>query len=313
MHELAIIGAGQLGSRHLQALAALDTSHHIVIVEPSDECVERARSRWNEVASGASPTVTWVREIAELPPQIAVAVVATGADVRRSVVEQLLDRTRVQHLVLEKVLFQRVSDYAAMGERIAGATQTAWVNCPRRMWSFYGALRQQLRGELHMAVAGSQWGLGSNAVHFLDLFAFLGGGDDLALDALRVTKVASRRPGFTELVGSVAGNSPNGSVSIASLATGELPIVVEIASPELRAVVREGEGKAWLASAADGWKWREDPVEIVPQSRLTGRIAGDLIATGRCGLTPLASSVRHHLAFLEPLAKTLGEDRCPIT
>ena len=42
------------------------------------------------------------------------------------------------------------------------------------------------------------------------------------------------------------------------------------------------------------------------------RIA-DLIARGSCGLTPFAASSRHHLAFLQPLATMLGEDRCPVT
>lgn len=313
MNQLAIIGAGQLGSRHLQALAALDRTHHIFVVEPADACVERAKSRWGEVATATSPEVSWLRGIAELPPTLDVVIVATAADVRRAAIEELLARAKVRHLVLEKVLFQSVADYAPMARDIAVATATAWVNCPRRLWHFYTSLRARLAGEVRLSVTGSRWGLGSSALHFLDLFAFLAGGDELAVDALHVTQISSFRAGFIELVGELAGHSAQGSFAIASMATGEVPVLLEIACPQLRAIVREGEAKASVAAPSDGWTWREEVLEMLPQSRLTNRIAADLLATGTCGLTPLAASVRHHLAFLEPLARALGVERCPIT
>jgi predicted dehydrogenase len=313
MHELAIVGAGQLGSRHLQALAALDQASRISVVEPDESSVSRARSRWAEVATAASPEVAWLPRITELPTALDVAIVATAADRRRAAIEALFGQSRVRHLVLEKVLFQQLADYAPTASAIAAATATAWVNCPRRMWPFYQELRARLHGEVRVTVSGSQWGLGSSAVHFLDLFAYLSGADDLAVTALHATTLPSSRPGFTELVGQLAAHGPNGSAAIASLASGNLPIVVEVGSPSLRAIVREGEAKAWLAAADDGWQWRETSFETTPQSRLTHRVVSELLTTGTCALTPLAASVKYHVAFLEPLAALLGGDRCPIT
>jgi hypothetical protein len=313
VHQVAIIGAGQLGSRHLQALASLDRGHHITVVEPVAECVERAQSRWKEVATDASPNVSWAREVEALPDAVDVAVVATAAEGRRALLENLLGKASVKHLVVEKVLFQRIADYAPMAATIAAATTTAWVNCPRRMWTFYQRLRERTTGPLRLTVSGSQWGLGSAAVHFQDLFDFLGGGDSQHIDSLHASMIPSRRSGYSELVGELSGHSERGSFSFASLAEGNVPVCVEVSSPSLRAIVREGEGKAWVAAAADNWSWNEEAVDVIPQSKLTGRIAADLITTGTCGLTPLASSVKHHVSFLQVLAQNLGVDVCPIT
>ncbi|HEX7702342.1 MAG TPA: hypothetical protein VF403_16500, partial [Kofleriaceae bacterium] len=133
------------------------------------------------------------------------------------------------------------------------------------------------------------------------------------VDGLHVAQVASRRPGFIELTGELTGASRHGRFAFSSFGHGELPLIVEVATPELRALVREGEGKVWIATAAGKWAWTEQALEVVPQSKLTNLIVADLIARGSCGLTPLVASTRHHLAFLQPLATMLGEDRCPVT
>lgn len=313
MSDIAVIGTGRLGARHLQALTRLPAEHRLWAVDPSPERTASARTIWTESALPTSPSVTWVSHLSELPSELAVAIVATSADVRRVLVEDLLGRCRVEHLVLEKVLFQSTGDYAPMLETITRATTTAWVNCPRRIWPFYRALRGSLAVPIRLSVTGSKWGIGSNTVHFLDLFAFLGGGDSIVVDGLHVEAVPSSREGFQELTGEVIGRGPGGAFAIASLPDGDLPIVVEVATPRLRALVREGEGKAWIADADSRWVWREEPVEIIFQSKASDGIVSDLLSTGTCQLTPLAQSVQHHLAFLRPLSTLLGEDRCPIT
>jgi predicted dehydrogenase len=313
--EVAIIGAGQLGSRHLQALAQLGGHWTVHVVEPFPASVDRAKGRWAEVAQGSSPTLNWCGKVEELPGALEVAIVATSADTRRAATEALLARATVTHLVLEKVLFQSLDDYAPMQALVEKRTQTAWVNCPRRMWAFYRSLRERLLTEetRRLSVSGSKWGLGSNAIHFLDLFAFLGGGSGLTVEALHVAEAPTVRPGFVELSGSLGAHASCGHAAITSFPAGDAPVLVEVSSPNLRAVVREGEGKAWVASSAGKWAWQEEPVEPLPQSRLSHLFVEELSKTGRCGLTPLVASIDQHLAYLTPLARHFGAARCPIT
>ena len=51
MYQLAVIGAGQLGSRHLQGLAKANLEAEIWVVDVSQESLNIAQSRYNEVKS----------------------------------------------------------------------------------------------------------------------------------------------------------------------------------------------------------------------------------------------------------------------
>ena len=66
-------------------------------------------------------------------------------------------------------------------------------------------------------------------------------------------------------------------------------------------IVRESEGKAWASSEAGGWQWEEREARIPYQSQVTTGVVESLLATGECGLAPLAESSRLHLALLEAL------------
>jgi len=314
---IAIVGAGQLGSRHLQALARLRGDYRVEVVDVVPESLDRAAQRYAEVEAPGSPPVGYSTELCSLPAELDVVVVATTADVRRRVIESLIDHARVKYLVLEKVLFQNRDDYPAVLQMLAQRQVKVWVNCVRRMWTVYQELRYKLDGDrqLLLEVCGSAWGLGSNTVHFLDLFAFLSGSNELELPAgaLSVKLLASKRPGFAELAGHLVGRSPGGYLSLTSFESGTVPLVVQVVSRRLRALVHESEGFVAIAEEASEWRWSEQKFEVPYVSSLTHLVVEQLMARGDCELTPVERSAQHHLAFLAPLTATLNEDRCPIT
>lgn len=326
MVTVAIVGAGQIGSRHLQALAASSAlagdGARLVLVDPSEESLRRAAARYAEVGGRLSLDLS--TSLDALAGVVDVAVVATGADVRRRVTEQLLARCAVKHVIFEKVLFQAPADYPAVAEALARAGTTAWVNCPRRQWPTYRELRAELpplrRVGFH--VSGAGWGLACNAVHFLDLFAFLTGEDGLTISAasLHPGTVPSKRPGFVEVNGTLTGTAADGShLSLTHHAAGSAPLVIAIDAEDLRLVVREGDGVVLTARASDGWRWHEAPFVVRYQSQLTQLVVDDLVTRGTCDLTPFAVSSRLHLALLDALVAHLsppGADpvaSCPIT
>jgi predicted dehydrogenase len=232
------------------------------------------------------------------------------------VVEALFAAADVRHLVLEKVLFQRPDDYDTVAALVAARGASAWVNCPRRLWPHYRALREEARGPVHVSVTGSDWGLACNAVHFIDLAAWLGGDDEwrFATAALDAGTRPSRRAGYLEVTGTLTGTSANGSrVTLTSRPDGNLPALVSVEGASFRHVVREGEGKAWVQDAAAEWRWREAASPALYQSQLSDRVVAELLESGRSSLTPLAASSRHHLAFLSALAQHMGVETCPIT
>src|SRR5688500_5671616 len=113
MSHVLLVGAGALGSRYLQGLAKLDGAS-IRVVEPDPKAVEVARQRFAEVGGdpGALVSLPAIEGRADL------AIVATSSGPRRAIVERLL-QDPPGALLLEKFLFQREEDYAAVGEALA--------------------------------------------------------------------------------------------------------------------------------------------------------------------------------------------------
>lgn len=304
MQRVKIVGAGQLGSRHLQALQAVAAPLEIHVIDPSPESLRVARERFEAVGKGVAHQVRYEGAFVPTGPTD-VAIVATNADTRRKAVEALLAASPVRSLVLEKLLFDRRADFAPVQELLARSGTNAWVNCPMRVMPPYEEIRAELGGApVSYRVTGSQYGLVTNAIHYVDHVAHLTGCAEAAFDVSRLDAkpIASKRRGFLELTGTLAGRFADGShCEVACYAGGTAPVVVEIFNASHRFIVRESEGRAWHAHEASGWKWEEREARIPYQSQITTGVVESLLATGACGLAPLAESVRLHLALLEAL------------
>lgn len=318
---VAVIGTGQLGSRHLQSLARLANPPRALAVEPVEARAAAARAR---LAEAGGLKAEFFASVAALPPGLDVAIVATASDAREKVVAELLETKRPRFLILEKFLFQRPAAYGRIGALLRETGARAWVNCPRRLWPFYRALKPRFKaGEpLDYHVSGSQLGIGSNAIHPLDHLAFLSGDEDfsVATQGLDPGTRASKRPGFVEFTGTLAARGRRGSsLTMRSFDEAGVPPLITLASPSLRAVIREAEGRAWIAEASSGWKWNEESFAVPLQSELTASVVADLLERGDCGLTPYEESSRLHLPLLAALMGHIGGEKgrppeaCPIT
>jgi predicted dehydrogenase len=321
--QLAIIGAGQIGSRHLQGLARLGRAAEVVLVDPNASALATARNHLAELAPPDSLRVRFAQSLEEIPRVVDIAIVATNSDVRRSVIEHLLGRATVGALVLEKVLFQRLDDYDAIAALLEARAVNAWVNCARRMWPIYNELTAELRGasRVDAIVSGARWGIGSNAIHFLDLVAMLAGEDTLGVSELDLDpeSIASKRAGFREFTGTLRGNLARGSVTLSSHLEGGAPPAIHVASDRLHCVVRERERTLVMANATTGWGWIERTIDAPLQSQLTHLLVAAIADTGTCPLTSFATSARIHKSLVAALLRHVNRGRqtpieaCPIT
>lgn len=325
MVKLAVIGAGQLGSRHLQALALIDRPASIEVVDPVPASLENAKNLIGQVdAIGNIIGVRYLNDISELDHELDLAVIATNADVRRVVVEEFLTKKKVRYLILEKVLFQKREDFSLANSLLELKGVRAWVNCPRRMWPFYRELKDKMKGaqRVEYKVSGSLIGIGCNGIHFLDHLAHLTGQSDFSLltDRLDDQIMPSKRPQFKEFTGTLYGLlSGSTPISITSYPSGSAPILVQITSDTLCCIADESKGRAWISEKAGGWTWQDCSFTVPYQSRLTHLAVQQILDTGHCDLTPYKESWRLHLPLIEALSSHLRRhtaediDLCPIT
>lgn len=311
MKKIVIIGAGQLGSRHLQSLNLINQELEITVVDPSLSSLETARSRFEATIKDTKHQISYQQDI-NLGGTIDVIIVASTAQSRRAIVERIFNgKTPVNHLVLEKLLFTQEQDYYDIADLLAKQQTKTWVNCTMRMMPYYQNLGKLFDQQaVQYRVSGSQYGLVTNAIHYLDHLAYITGTSNFELDTRYLDQqiIESKRAGYYEVTGTLIAQFANGSTaSLHCDKAGMAPTQIEIFSNEHRIISREWEQRAWQTSLADDWKWQEVEAGIPFQSSLTAELVNSLLEKDQCALTDYQTSMHIHLQLLNPLKAFLAD------
>lgn len=214
-NKILLIGAGQLGSRHLQGLANYKEELHISIVEPNSNNQAIAVQRFQEVHNHNLHKLIIHNTLNDINNcSFDISIIATNADIRATITKQLLTNNLVENIIFEKVAFQNERQFLEIIELLNSKHIKGWVNCPRRNYEFYKELKNDLLniGRIRMEVEGIDWGLASNSIHFLDLLSFLTG--EVVFYPQQIDLIndyfESTRKGFIDFFGSITGNSKAG-------------------------------------------------------------------------------------------------------
>lgn len=304
MHfEIAIIGAGQIGSRHLQACALLQNAA-IYIVDPDNSSLETARQRFEEIKSASKVEINYCKDILDLPSNIDVCIVATNSVVRRAVIESVISHCKVRYFILEKILFQRIEDYAIISDLFIAHQIKAWVNCPRRIFDVYDHIKNSIDGPISMFVSGNEWGLASNGIHFIDLFQFLCNSSDpytIHCEALNNNVYESKRSGFDEYKGTISIQSGENALQISCFdGDFKLPSVV-IYSQHKNWLIVESSPSYFVDLSDTKSELNRQYFDIPFQSKLTNQLIEQIMQTGSCGLATYEESMSIHIPFISSL------------
>lgn len=306
---VAILGAGQLGTRHMQSLAKDSDEFRIYMVDPAPHMRVLVEARLKEIDVDPA-SVACCASADELPARIDFAIVATNSRPRLSALRALLDGREVGAVVLEKFLFPCVSDYAQAAGELAAAAMPAFVNCPRRLYDGYVAIRSEIGGPVSLEMEGGDWGLASNAIHWLDLLDFLSPVESLEVRTALSAPIAAKRAGYFEFKGVVEASDRRGN---------RLRLV---SHDEARAAVvriHDAAGSTWeiredeRRATHDG---RSYQFPVPYQSELTIGVAREWLATQRCNLVTYVRSAELHLALLDQFLQSTNarpDDECLIT
>lgn len=323
--KVLIVGAGQLGSRHLQSLSDLPKSSVISVVDPSLESLHLARERYDEVIKFESTEdVEYCTAYSELKnTDFDVCVVATGASNRFEIIKSVMQSCSVRHFILEKVLFQSSELVDQASSFFDSSTSSFWVNCPRRVFPVYKNIISLLAGQrnIHMNVSGIDWGLACNSIHFIDLWSAISRelNHQVKLNVPSGACVEGKRPGYKEFYGEVSGFSADSSFSLKCLPEGVVggALLVQVTTDEYEIEVNETTRICTITK--DGSLIRSDEIVMPYQSELTSGLIMNLIESGSCTLTPYHESAVLHkpmlLSFLKFFNQSLSTDitECPIT
>lgn len=316
MKNIAVIGVGALGKRHLQSLLELGNMYHLFGIEAD-------RNTLKELESVFAGKVTFYNAIECLPAELEACVIATGSNVRRAVFEKLIDVADVKNILFEKVLFQRNSDYYWVQKKLQEKEINAYVNCVRREWDSYKWLKNEIKDmkSFVYTVTGGEWGLCCNGIHMIDLMLYLAGEEEYTVDKSSIFPeiIESKRKGFYELYGTLAGKSGKCNFfQISCLKGSESPSLILIGSDICNIVIDEGKQIAYISKQNNGWEWDKKEFLVPYQSQLTTKEIKAII-NGDSNLPDYETAMKVHLKYIDVLQQNFiangweEKELCPIT
>lgn len=317
--KVAVVGAGAIGTRHIQAMARIDGDLAVFVVDPAPAARAEAIGLLDQVGGLRGGRLVESDRIDGLVTVPDVAIVATNSRERPDVVRALLD-LGVRKLILEKVLFTRLADYDDVGRSLAATGAEAWVNCPRRSYPASTQLRSLIDGQpFDYRVEGAGWGLGCNAIHHLDEYDMLSGAAALTLSArqLEPCVVDAKRAGYVEFFGALEGKSSAGRFSAVCTqgAPGDRLVTIETGA----STVVISQSAKTMTIVEDG-KARVESYPIPLQSESTADHINAILGGRAPGLPDYATASRLHRTmietFLDHMRRVKNDpsiEECPIT
>ncbi len=313
--KVLIAGAGQLGSRYLQGLSKVIEPLDIYVFDLSAESLTRAEQRWNEMQPATAHETHFSSALSLLPKTMDLAIVATTADVRTTLVSNIGEHSDIRYWVLEKVLTQSAGDIVDL-QNMLGAGKSAWVNTPMHLWSLYRKIRELYPAGTAIDASFEGFrGLACNAIHYIDFASRWNSAPLTKFDASRLQPewYPAKRDGFYEIDGEIFVGFADDSRLRLSSDRNKLGYKAQLKINSDEWQVSESEG---IARAADG-RTIEGSIEF--QSQLTAPMVKAIFAGASCGLPTLAESAQQHTMFLNSLLEHWNRhmpnklERLPIT
>tara|TARA_B100002052_G_C15886145_1_gene601639 strand:- start:3812 stop:4786 length:975 start_codon:yes stop_codon:yes gene_type:complete len=319
--NIVLIGVGEIGSRHLQAISKM-RNVSIDVVDPNKISIQNAKTRLVEI-NNSNGDINFHKSIEFINKSIDLLIIATSSKIRFNITKELISKNSVRNIVFEKVLFQRVDEYFLMQKLLKKHKINAWVNHPRRMFPFYNKLKVELKtsNNILFNYSGYDWGMACNGLHFIDLFSYLTDTNDLKLDnsLIRDEIINSKRDGFSEINGIIHGNLGNSSFVINSNPF-KISSTLTIHSEKFIYVIDELNGIVYSRKINNNWKPKSENKRIILfQSELSDVFSSNILNNNICLLPTYEDSMRLHIPFIKCLIEHFNRisskktDYCNIT
>ena len=320
--NVAIIGCGNIGSRHLQALVNVNIPLDIHVVEKNEKSIKTALSLLESISlNKETHKIFWYKSLSKFDHNCDLVIVSTRSPCRIDIISQLLKKGHKKFLI-EKIVCQSSHEYKILLQQMQKFSAKAWVNTPRRYFHTYRKIKNQIKNSkfLSLLVFCENVGLGTNAIHYLDLFSWFAADTSLKLEGgSLIPKIFPSKRGskFKEFYGTITGSTKSGKnyLHISSLPSSRENMTVVISTESTQIIIDELNQKMKIITK----NVKNSKFLFEFTSSLTTQIVSDILKKDFCYLPSLQDSFLIHdeifNIFNTHLKKQLKRDidLCPIT
>lgn len=318
MINVLVVGFGGMGCRHAQSLLSdPDIPCRIVSVEPNTEKYQLGLQR----IGSTEEQIKNYMAVDDVPHQIDVAIIATTSGPRFAVTKQLIEKG-VKYFLLEKIVFQSEAQFEEISALLEQHGAVAYCNFVNRYFDNYNFIRNYISQnrnpayKVKMDVTGGEFGVGCNAIHYIDLFCFLTSSNDTTILSANLKELESgnkRGKEYTEFSGTLfAQNSIGDTINITSFHDFNEGIVTTIRYGDR--IFKFHESRE-LAIYTTPESITELPFLLLKTSKLTSVLVKEML-DGTCRLTTVQETRRNHAELFRIFNDALSlkqDDLCPVT
>ena len=319
--NILLVGCGNIGSRHLQALVKLPFKVDIHIVEKSNKSKILAKNRLKQIKFNKKNfNFFWYNSVDQLIDTSDLVIISTLSQGRADLIISLL-KNKNKKFLIEKPVCQSKQEYVNLLSQMNLFNATGWINTNRRYFESYQKIKNDLCNckFININVVSTASGLGTNAIHFLDLFSWLINDSKIKLNGKFLNpKLFSNKRGreFKEFYGTILGSGKNNSsITLNFLPSKDESIFLTISTDSLTYVIDELNQNA-LKIDKFGKKFNFNYQHV---SESTTKIVKDILEKNKSLLPQLDESFFNHIELFRifnlHIKKQLKRDitLCPIT
>jgi len=221
VYRILLVGCGNVGSRHLQALVKIPFPVNIDIIEPNASSKKLGLSRLEEISyNKKTKIISWHTSYTSKILNTDLVIVATLSNNRADLLIKLIKNGH-KRILSEKILCQSKSEYEKIIKTCENKQAKIWVNTNPRCFNSYIKLKKLLSKNtpINLTIhSNPELGLGTNIIHYLDLFSWMNDDYDITLDGTLLNKLLPNKRGkdFVEFSGTVTGHLKNNAIFVMS-------------------------------------------------------------------------------------------------
>ena len=305
MFRVLVIGAGNIGARHIQSLCQLDDIK-IDVLEPAKESLHILKSI---IGLKNYFKISFYKKISEIKTLPDMAIVATPANPRKKIILKLLD-IGIEKFLLEKLVCQSSNQYNSILKAFSKNDDAqAWVNFPRRYMPIYNQLKKSFKKNdepIRMLVDAGNLGIACGAIHQIDIFQYLTDASEFKIqkEFLKLKAIETKRKNYIDFAGNLIIETENNSSLTLNFTEDDFWPLLEIYRNSKRYVIIDSDNCfSKTALKSDMWQWKETQIKAEQPlvSKITAKIIKDIINNGDCKMPTLADSLITHKIILDVL------------
>ena len=316
--KILILGCGNIGSRHLQALTNLPYDLEIGIIEPNEDSKKNAKTKLiDSNYNSKKHKIIWYDKINEDVKSYNLAIVATPSVGRVKNIIKLLE-LGISKFLIEKIVCQSNLEYELLLNTLEKFNAKSWINVNMRYFDAYQKIKKYFKNsKIHISIIGSKPVLGTNAIHYLDFICWLSDSYDLTLNGeLLSNEIFPNKRGdqFVEFAGTLIASGKKSSIVLTYFPDSNLPTTINITNNEHHLIIDELNDKQLNLSTNPNFQYKFEHVSTV-----TTKIVKDIFEKNTCDLpsafdlyslhSELFRVFNNHIMKMKKIKPSL----CPIT